>query len=156
MKFIRLFVPLMLIMLALTACNRDNASITVNSDSLSITVSESTINSAWRVVAPRVRIDNLAINLQPGQAVITSTLTPARGGAYPVQVTMVPTVSNGIVVWSMTSATINGVGANAEQLADINEAIVNSWNNYISGTYGARRVTAVTITENDITYTLSR
>lgn len=153
--FARLVLLVSVLLVALTACNRD---ITVSTDgsSLSITVSESTINSAWRVTATRLRVDNVALDLQPNQVVVTATLTPVRGGAYPVRLVLTPTVSNGIVIWSMTSATVNGVAASGDQLSEINEAILNSWNNYASAHYGARRVTAVTITDTDITYTLSR
>ncbi len=151
----QLVVLFAVLLVTLTACNRE-ISVSTDGTSLSITVSESAINSAWRVTATRLRLDNIAVDLQPGQAVITATLTPVRGGSYPARVVASPTVSNGIVIWSLSSATVNGVAANADQLADLNETLLNSWNNYASAHYGARRVTAVTITDTDITYTLSR
>lgn len=144
-----------LLLVILTACNRD-IGVSTNGNSLSITVSESTINSAWRVTASRLRVDNLAIDLQANQVVINGTLTPLRGGAYSAQLIVKPTVNNGTVTWSAASASVNGVAANSEQLGEINAAFLDSWGQYIKVHYGAQRVTTVTITDADITYTLTK
>jgi hypothetical protein len=150
------FVVLFVLPLALLAgCNRD-LPVSVNSNSLSITISENTINGAWRVTASRLRVDNLAIDLQANQVAINGTLTPLRGGAYTAQLIVRPTVSNGTVTWSAVSASVNGVAANSDQLNEISSAFLDSWANYVKTTYGAQRITAVTITDADITYTFSK
>jgi hypothetical protein len=143
------------LVIILAGCNRD-VGVSINGDALSITVSESAINSAWRVTASRLRVDNLAIDLQPNQVAIKGTLTPLRGGAYSAQLNIAPTVSNGTVNWNAVSASVNNVAANSEQLGEISTAFLDSWANYVKSHYGAQRVTAVTITDTDITYTLGK
>ncbi len=117
------------------------------------TVTEDTINSSYRVSNPyRSRVSNLAVDLQSGQAVISSTHN-YRNASYDVVTTITPTVSNGRVTWSVLSATTNGEPVSADLLAQINASITSSWRNYIKSQAGTGRVTSVVITDTDITYT---
>lgn len=130
--------------------------VTVDTSSVTATLTESTINSSWRIVtSTRLRVSNVSVDLQPNQAVITGTLTLNSGTVYNVQLVTTPTVSGGKVTWTVLSATVNGEAATSTQLTQINTAILNSWTNYISTQYGPKTVTAVTITDTDITYITS-
>ena len=131
--------------------------VTVDTSSVTATLTESTINSSWRIVtSTRLRVSNVSVDLQPNQAVITGTLTLNSGTVYNVQLVTTPTVSGGKVTWTVLSATVNGQVATSTQLTQINTAILNSWTNYISTQYGPKTVTAVTITDTDITYITSK
>jgi hypothetical protein len=121
-----------------------------------ITRTEAQINSSYRVTNPRLRsVSNVSVDLQPGQAVISATLTFRRGEPLEVIATLVPTLTNGRIYWTVTSATVNGQPASAELLAQINASITSSWRNYIRQQAPTGRVTAIEITDNAITVTLT-
>ncbi|NWF70210.1 MAG: hypothetical protein HXY40_14080 [Chloroflexi bacterium] len=116
-----------------------------------VTITESSINQTYRVTnSPRRSVSNLYVDLQPGQAVITATITPRSGSAWNVSVTLVPSLSNGRVTWTVASATANGQAATSEQLAQINAAITSSWRNYVRGQLGTGRVTGISVTDNAV------
>ena len=117
------------------------------------TITEDTINSSYRISNPyRSRVSNLSVDLQSGQAVISSTHN-FRNASYDTMTTITPTVSNGRVTWSVLSATTNGEPVSADLLAQINASIAASWRNYIKNQAGTGRITSVVITDTDITYT---
>jgi hypothetical protein len=120
-----------------------------------ITLTEQQINSRYRMTnPPRQQVTNKNVNLQPNQVVLSATWTARGSTPLNVSATVVPTITNGRVIWSVTTATVNGVAATAEQLTLINTHIANTWRNLISNQLPNGRITAVTITENDITFTV--
>lgn len=79
---------------------------------VTVSLSESDINSSFRVTNPRLRtITDVKVDLQPGQVVIRATYTTPKTSPIPVSVTLAPTVSNGRVTWTVLSATANGKAA---------------------------------------------
>lgn len=120
----------------------------------SITVTEAQINSRYRVTnPPRQQVTNKNVNLQPGQAVLSATFTPRGGNALALTATVVPSIQNGRIYWTLTAATANGQAANADQLALINTHMMASWRNLIRQEAPTGRVQSITVTENDITVT---
>ena len=120
---------------------------------VTVTLTEAQINSSYRVTNPRARsITNVNVDLQPGQVVITATFTAPKTDPIPVSVTLVPTVSNGRVTWTVLVASANGQPASTDLLTQINASISTSWRNYWKGIHPGY-VTALTITDSDITWT---
>jgi len=120
---------------------------------VTVTLSESDINSSYRVTNPRNRtISGVNVDLQPGQAVITATFTTPKVSSIPVSVTLVPSLSNGRVTWTVSAATANGQAASADLLTQINAAISSSWRNYWKGKVTGK-VTAFSISDSSVTWT---
>ncbi len=120
---------------------------------VTVTLSESDINSSYRVTNPRNRtISGVNVDLQPGQAVITATFTTPKVSSIPVSVTLVPSLSNGRVTWTVSAATANGQAASADLLTQINAAISSSWRNYWKGKVTGK-VTSFTISDSSVTWT---
>jgi len=124
-------------------------------ESRSVTLTEDQINSSFRVTAPRLRVENVNVDLQPGQVVINGTITPLRTeNSYAATVTLVPTVDTGIITWTVTQVMVDGQDATEAQIAQINSALVNSWRRYIKETYSAGRVQSLAIDELTLTISL--
>jgi len=120
---------------------------------VTVSLSESDINSSFRVTNPRLRtITDVKVDLQPGQVVISATYTIPKTSPIPVSVTLAPTVSNGRVTWTVLSATANGKAASAELLTQINASISSSWRNYWKGKHPGF-VTSLTVSDDSITWT---
>jgi hypothetical protein len=128
---------------------------------VTVTVTEAEINSSFRVTNPaRVTVSNKSVDLQAGQIVVTATYTPRRsrnGASYTVQTTLVPTLSNGRVTWTATGIVVNGSNVTDQQITAANNAVASGWRSLAQGHIGSRNtVTALTITDTDITYTVIR
>jgi ABC-type transport system substrate-binding protein len=120
------------------------------------TVTEDQINASYRVTNPVYRsVTNAHVDLQAGQAVISATFTYRRTGSFEGEAVLVPTIRNGRVYWSVVSATQDGVPVSDELLNQINASIATSWRNYVREQLPAGRVTAVDISEDAITFTLT-
>jgi hypothetical protein len=120
---------------------------------VTVTLTETQINNSYRVTNPRARsITNVHVDLQPGQVVITATFTAPKTDPIPVSVTLVPSVSNGRVYWTVLSASANGKPASADLLSEINDHISASWRNYWKGKHPGY-VTSLTVSDDEITWT---
>ena len=120
---------------------------------VTVTLSESDINSSYRVTNPARRsITNVNVDLQPGQVVITATFSAPKTNPIPVSATLVPSVNNGRVTWTVSAATANGKAASADLLAQINASITNSWRNYWKGK-NPGHVTVLTVTADTLSWT---
>ncbi|MEO0563536.1 MAG: hypothetical protein AAF125_15620 [Chloroflexota bacterium] len=114
------------------------------------TWTEEQINDSFRANNPRrVRVANVAVNLQPNQAVIDATIT-TRNETYTATGTIVASIENSRVRWTATTVTINGVTASAEQIDQYNAAVTTAWENLFRGQVSGV-VDSVVVTENDIT-----
>ncbi len=113
---------------------------------------EAQINEAYRVTNPSRRaISNVYVDLQPGQVVITSTHTYPNA-SYDVVSVFAPTITNGRIVWQMSSITANGQPASQELIDQVNTSILTSWRNYWR-LQNPGRTQSIVITDNDITVT---
>jgi len=120
---------------------------------VTVTLTESDINSSYRVTNPRNRtITGVNVDLQAGQVVITATFTAPKTSAIPVSVTLVPSVSSGRVYWTVSSATANGQAASSDLLTQINASITSSWRNYIKGKTPGK-ITSFTVSDSSLTWT---
>ncbi len=124
-------------------------------------LTEAQVNSAFRVTHPLDRnLSNVNVDLQAangGQVVILATYTWRTGAgatqSAEITETFAPTVTNGRVYWTVLSVTANGQPASADLVAQINAHLNASWYRWISEQAPAGVVTAITISDDDLTYT---
>lgn len=129
----------------------------VEDGALNLSITEQAINESYRITNPaRQTISGTYVDLQPGQVVISTTVTPQRGSAFTAAVTLVPSISNGDVTWTTTSATINGQSATDSQLGQINTALANGWVAWWQARIERGTVTSVAVTDSEIIYTLTQ
>lgn len=142
----RKLVTLLLLLVVLAA-----AAVPTLAADKTIIITEQEINDSYRVTNnPRRSVTDLAVDLQPGQAVVSMTVTYRGRDPLAVTGTVVPSISNGRVFWSVTSASVDGAAISADLLTQINSAISSSWRAYIRGKLPAGRITAVTISDADV------
>lgn len=121
----------------------------------SVSFTEDQINQSYRVTNnPRRTVDDIVVDLQPGQVVIDATITLRGQDPVATRTTMIPTISNGRVIWEVTSILANGEPASQDLIDQVNASIVSSWRVYIGQQRPEGWITAVTITDTDITYIL--
>ncbi len=125
-----------------------------------LTFTEDEINNSFRVTNPIDRhFTDVHVDLQAangGQVEITAVYTwRSRTGVQSanVSVVVVPEIENGRVVWNVVSVTANGQPASASLVSQINTWLAASWRRWINAHAPAGRVTAVSITDTDITFT---
>jgi hypothetical protein len=126
---------------------------TLAQETLSRTFTEDQINDSYRVNNPRrTALGNVSVDLQAGQVVISATHTYRRTSVDTITTT-VPFIQDGRVYWEVVSiVTDDGQAASDDLVAQINASIMTSWRNYIRGKVEGI-MTAVTITDSDITFT---
>ncbi len=127
--------------------------------SRSLTFTEAQVNSAYAVSNPRNRnLSNVFVDLQANQVVISATYTvrtSRTSQAYPVTATIIPSLSNGRVVWNVANVTVASQSASAALISQINASIDSSWRRYVNSNAPTGRVTGITLTDADVTYTYS-
>ena len=116
-----------------------------------LTLTEDEINSAYIITnSPRRTVTDLAVDLQDGQAVVSLTITFRGRDPLAVSGTAVPSVNNGRIYWTVTTASVDGTTVSDALLTQINTAISSAWRNYVRGKLPAGRVTAITITDTEV------
>jgi hypothetical protein len=151
-----------LVVFAVLAALLALSAITVSAEpaSATITISESQVNSTFRVTNPiNRRVTNVAVDLQPGQAVVSATLTvrAPRGQAttsYQTVSIWTPSVVNGHITWTLVSATANGTPASSQLVSQINTSIGTSWRAYWRSQHPGR-ATGVTVDASQVVITYS-
>ena len=129
------------------------ATVSAQTATRSHTWTEDQINNSYRVTNPwRRSVTDVSVDLQPGQAVISSTQVYRRA-TYQVEAVYEPRVSNGRVYWTLTSASANGEPASQDLINQINASLSSSWRNYVRQQAGVGRVQTITITDTDLTVT---
>lgn len=117
-----------------------------------ITLTESQINSSFRVTNPARRgVSDVSVDLQPGNGVVASTHTlRTRTGTqvYDCTSTWTPNLNNNVLTWVLSSATCNGEPATSTLVSQINASIGSSWRVYWRTQQGGR-VQSVTITDTE-------
>ena len=123
----------------------------------SITLTESEINDSYLVTNPlRRNVTSRSVDLQSGQVVISETITHRRwfsGGTTTSNIVGVftPNISDGRVYWTLESATLNGAAVSQELVGQFNTWLSSSWSRFFRQQSGSGRVTAITITDSDVT-----
>jgi hypothetical protein len=116
-----------------------------------LTFTEDEINSAYLITnTPRRIVTDAAVDLQPGQAVVNLTVTLRGRDPLAVSGTVVPSVNNGRIYWSVTTASVDGTTVSDALLTQINTAISSAWRNYVRGKLPTGRVTAITLSDTDV------
>jgi hypothetical protein len=125
-----------------------------------VTITEQQINSSFRVTNPvSRRVTDVRVDLQPGQAVISATITLRRPAgqattSFQTVSTWTPVITNSRLSWTLTSATVNGSAASTDLINQINAAIGTPWRSYWR-TRHPGRLTAITIDQQQIVLTFS-
>lgn len=152
-------IRLLLLCLSLFVVMVGAASAQTTAAAHTVTLTETRINEAFRVTNPsRVTVNNVSVDLQVGQVAINATLTPRRSSnanSYTVTAVIVPSVSSGIVRWTVTSVTSNGSPASQEILNLVNGSLASAWRTYFRQLYGKGRVQSITMDDATLTYTLT-
>ena len=136
------------------------AAVSAEPASATVTITEAQINSSFRVTNPVYRrLTNVRVDLQPGQAVVSATLTvrAPRGQTttvYQTVSTWIPSIVNGRVSWTLSSATVNGSPASSQLVSQINAAVGASWRTYWRSQHPGR-ATAITVDDNQVVVTYS-
>lgn len=127
--------------------------------SRSVTVTEERINEVFWVTNPANRnLSNVNVDLQAengGQVTISALYTwRSRAGAQSTTlgVVLTPRLSNGRLFWDVESITADGTEASSELVAQVNRHLSATWRRWVAGNLPAGVLTAVTITDDDITY----
>lgn len=122
-------------------------------------ITEEQINASYRVTNPARRgVSNLKVDLQPGKAVISGTWQPRKKDktAVAFEASFTPSIENGRVVWTLVSVTSNGEPISSDLQAQLNNRISSSWARYAKAKGAKGKVTEVTISDSEITYTIER
>jgi hypothetical protein len=121
-----------------------------------VTVTETQINASYWVTNPAWRaVSDRSVDLQAGQVVVSETITPRKGDSVAVAITYTASVTNGRIVWAAAAATSNGDPVSQELLDQINAHMTSSWVHYWKTHRQSGHVTAIDISEDAITVTLT-
>ena len=121
-----------------------------------VTLTETQINESYWVTNPSWRaVSDRSVDLQAGQVVVSETITPRYGNPISVSATYTAAVSNGRIIWTATARSSNGDPVSDELLAQINANMSSSWARFVKETKQVGRVTAIDISEDAITVTLT-
>jgi hypothetical protein len=121
-----------------------------------LTWTEDEINQSYRVTNPARRsVSSVVVDLRPGQVVISATITLPRQQPVATITTLTPYIENGRLFWTVSAVTGDGVSVSDELLTQINAAITASWQNYVRTTGRTGVITAVDITDTEISLTLT-
>lgn len=94
--------------------------------SSTITISEAEINASYRISNPaRLSVTSKSVDLQPGQAYITTSWQTRQGGRYTSYVTLVPVIEAGNLNWQATSARVEGLTGRGQQV--LIDAVTSGW-----------------------------
>jgi hypothetical protein len=121
------------------------------------TVTESQINESYWVTNPRSRVvSSRQVDLQPGQVVLIETWNLPRKGPIQWSWTYTPSIENGRVNWTLMTATQDGQPISADLQDQINARVSSSWTRWVKNQLPTGQIESVTITEDEIIYTLAR
>jgi uncharacterized protein YndB with AHSA1/START domain len=121
-----------------------------------IVIQESDINSSYWVTNPAWRaVTDRSIDLQPGQVVVSETITRRGHDPVAVTITYTPYIENGRLFWTATAMTKDGNPVSDDFLKEINNHMTSSWRHYIRTHRVPGHVTQVDISDSAITITLT-
>jgi hypothetical protein len=137
--------------LALTWDGSLNNQLANQSGTGGMVITEDFINQSFRVTHPQsYTITGVHVDLQPGQAVISANLNLSSGKVLAEQVTFMPTVSDGVLFWIVSAATLDGQSLDPAIIARYNDAVTAFWSSAVWSQVADYAVTRVTITDTEI------
>jgi len=120
-----------------------------------VIVTEAQVNNWYRFTNPiRRSVTSLVADFQPGQVVITSTAKYRDNKTLVIVTTLVPSVSNGRLYWSVTNATANDKSASPSLISQINAQITTSWLYYFKSKAPTGHITGIQITDSEADITV--
>lgn len=121
---------------------------------ISMTVTASYVNDLPGVSNPgNPLLADLVLDFQPGQLMLTGTRTVGDNPAAPFSVTMVPTLNNGLITWTIIALVVDGAPTDAQAIGQMNDDIVGSWRMLFDSLYRSGSLTAIDITDSTLTLT---
>jgi len=121
-----------------------------------VTLTETQVNDSYWVTNPAWRaVSDRSVDFQSGQVVVSETITPRRGDSVAVTITYVPSISNGRIIWTATAMTRDGDPVSDDLLGQINDHMSSSWARFWKEHRQPGRVTAIAVSEDAITVTLT-
>jgi hypothetical protein len=155
-KSIALFSFIALLVVALPIASAQDAEATAT-----LTFTEREINDSYWVSNPVNRhISDVYVDLQAengGQVTISAVYTwrPVGGGSRSVDVVVVikPRIVNGRLIWDVVAIRADGQPASTEIVRQVNAHLTASWRRYIIDQLPMGRLTDVSISDEDITFT---
>lgn len=132
----------------------DGPAIDIVDTAVSMTLAESYVNALPGVVNPdNPALSDLAVDFQPGQLTLTGTRTPQDGDPAPFSLTMVPTIQNGLLTWTVTALLVDGTASDAQAIGQMNDDIAGSWRMFFNGIYRSGNFADIAITDTALTLT---
>jgi hypothetical protein len=158
----KLIVLLITVTVLLVALPIVSAQETTPETNLSITFTEEQVNSTFWVTNPANRsVTSVYVDLQSengGQVTISAVYswrTRAGVRSADVEVVLTPRITSNRLVWDVVSVTADGEPASRELVAQLNVHLSATWRRWIVSNAPAGVLTAITITDDDITYTVT-
>ncbi len=119
-----------------------------------VTIQETAINSSYWVTNPAWRaVTDRSVDLQPGQVVVSETITRRGHDPVAVVITYTPYISNGRIYWTAAAVTADGTPVSADFLKEINDHMTASWAHYIRSHRLPGHITSIDISDTAITIT---
>jgi hypothetical protein len=131
--------------------------VSAQESTVTITITEAEINQSFPVTNPlRRNVTSRSVDLQPNRVVISETITHRRWFSAGTTTSNIATVftpnhSDRRIYWTLESASVNGVAVSQALLGQFNTWLSATWSRYFREQLGSGRVTAITITDSDVT-----
>lgn len=123
-------------------------------NTLTMTATETYFNTLPDMTNPsNPAFDSFSIDFRPGQAVLTTTYMESDGTRYPVEIAYVPTVYEGLSIWSVQAMIVGSNRFDAVAIGQINDDIVRSWRMFFAGLYRTGHLVSVELTDETISLT---
>jgi len=156
-------VLLILLTMGLVACNRDNLSVQGNPNGgidIKVTATESEVNTSLSNVLAQSgssALRNPSIDLQDGQIAISGEVERQNNSGEYVNadIVVIVTVVDGLLSAQVTYANVEGWAADDARITAINQRIEEALQGRAVRDNPNLTLTAVTVTDNNLTFTLN-
>lgn len=122
------------------------------SPEVTYTVTEAEVNATLATFLDD-ELSELAVDMQPGQVIITAAGVDAAATPYTASLTMIPTFANGRVTWAARSVTINGLSFDLAA-AQASDAVTGALTQGLEGTGSSATVIAFDVNDNQMVVTV--
>jgi hypothetical protein len=125
----------------------------VQNGSSTTTITEADVNAA---IADTTNLKNISVDFQANAVTIRGDWTGSRGNSVSVSATYAPSVANCDVSWNLLSANASVTGLGSATTTSFTNSLKAVWTSYWATQDARVCVDAVTITDTNLSYTLSR
>lgn len=153
---------LLIVLLSVAACNRDNIEVQRNGDgtaTITVTVSESEMstliqNALNQMETPLLR--NPSVDLQPGQIVISGDFVrPETGDTVSGSISVAVSVVNEQLSVQVSDVTVSGFEVSDERFAEFNEQLASALSGRARRDNPRATLESVTITNSDFSIAIT-